>query len=93
MAKGDSSNRKIAIKFIFEHVLKSPEREDWKSKKVIQKIMEKLEMPEESRNAVLSILEDSVAGEKTSERLSNRGRKCVITDFSGEANWLCDLLG
>ena len=91
MAKGDSSNRKVAIKFIFENVLNSPEREEWKSKKVVQKIMEKLEMPEGSRNVVLSILEDSVAGIKSSERLSSRGRKCVITDFSEEANWLCDL--
>ena len=64
MAKGDSSNRKIAIKFIFEHVLKSPEREDWKAKKIIKKSWKNLRCQKEVEMRCLLYLKTLLLGKK-----------------------------
>jgi hypothetical protein len=89
--KGDSEKRKTAIKYIFTNVLDSPDRSNWKNKKVISTIMEKLQMPSGSRQTVLKVLESTLAGEDVSKGLSNRGRKRKFEDFSEEADFICDL--
>jgi len=91
LSTGVSSLRKKAIQYIFEHVLNSPQRQDWKSKGVVSLIMDKLEMPEGSRGTVLSVLEASVAGEALSKAMSRRGRRKSIDPYSEEADFLCSI--
>jgi hypothetical protein len=93
LARGESSDRKVAIKFIFEHMLNSPEKNKWKSEAVIQTIMKKLEMPEGSTKTIVAVLEASLAGKSLSEKLTRRSRKRSITDFSEEGDFICNLLG
>ena len=91
LSKGDSFKRKIAIQYIFKNKLNAPERSEWKNKAVISKIMEALGMPKGSRQSVTKALEDYLANEDSSRRLSRRGRKRNFVDYSDEANFLCNL--
>ena len=79
---GQSGERKAAIKYIFEHVLESPEKNEWKNKEVVSKIMRALEMPVGSRSAVIKVLDAAL--QSLPNALSKRGRKKSITDYTDE---------